>query len=514
MSVPLAGDPMGLPGALKGVNQKAVTALEKGVTPVRVDAMRPYLNEYGNVEAAKLLLEGFLWGFKIPFVEGGSVVIHKNLRSAYQHPQVVSDKLAKELELGRMAGPFSELSLPNLRVSPLGVVPKKEPNKFRLIHHLSFPKGTSVNDGIDPSLCAVVYTSFDAAIRWVREFGCGALLAKADVEAAFRLLPVHPDLGSFPGAGSTSTGNWGSLARGPLGAAVRAAQSLINVSLAEGTWAGYGAAWGKWVEWSAAFGSQIEGEGERLLLLVGQCREEGWSLSRVNKFLAGLAFGFKARGLPDATKHFLVRQAMRGWRRGGTARDSRRPILFQLLLSLGSALKVVCRSVAELRLFRLAFSLAFFGAMRLGELLSPSRSVPGGLLAGDVRLFEDSLEFFIRRSKTDLMGRGAKVVLFAVPGVDMCPVVCLREFLSHERPAGTPLLTHEDGSFLSRFQFLAIFKKCLVHCGRLPADFGGHSFMIGAATEAARNGLAEDVIRRIGCWESMRFRSYVRLDSL
>ncbi|KAM3916024.1 uncharacterized protein RB166_015396 [Leptodactylus fuscus] len=91
-----------------------------------------------------------------------------------------------------MAGPFPEPPLENLVVSPLGVVPKKEPNKFRMIHHLSFPEGASVNDGIDPDLCSVVYASFDTALSWVRRCGRGALLAKTDIEAAFRLLPVHP----------------------------------------------------------------------------------------------------------------------------------------------------------------------------------------------------------------------------------------------------------------------------------------------------------------------------------
>ncbi|CAJ0956117.1 unnamed protein product [Ranitomeya imitator] len=92
-----------------------------------------------------------------------------------------------------MAGPFVAAPMANLRVSPLGVVPKKEPNKFRLIHHLSFPKGSSVNDGIDPKLSSVSYLSFDSAMEWVRTCGKGAKLAKTNIEAAFRLLPVHPD---------------------------------------------------------------------------------------------------------------------------------------------------------------------------------------------------------------------------------------------------------------------------------------------------------------------------------
>lgn len=38
----------------------------------------------------------------------------------------------------------------------------------------------------------MLYISFDAAMSWVRRYGKGVLMAKTDIEAAFRLLPVHP----------------------------------------------------------------------------------------------------------------------------------------------------------------------------------------------------------------------------------------------------------------------------------------------------------------------------------
>lgn len=88
-----------------------------------------------------------------------------------QHPDVFLEKLRKEVALGRMGGPFPAAPFDDLVVSPLGVVPKKEPGKFRLIHHLSFPKGGSVNDAIDQGACSVTYTSFDAAVGWVRRYG-------------------------------------------------------------------------------------------------------------------------------------------------------------------------------------------------------------------------------------------------------------------------------------------------------------------------------------------------------
>ncbi|XP_075208025.1 uncharacterized protein LOC142312921 [Anomaloglossus baeobatrachus] len=114
--------------------------------------MVPFLSRYPDRVAAELLHEGFSVGFKIPSVVVPGEIGLKNLQSTRLHGEIVSEKLRKEVELGRMAGPFDAPPLPDFVVSTLGLVPKKETNKFRLIHHLSYPTGMSVNDGIDPEL--------------------------------------------------------------------------------------------------------------------------------------------------------------------------------------------------------------------------------------------------------------------------------------------------------------------------------------------------------------------------
>lgn len=45
----------------------------------------------------------------------------------------------ESLRANRIAGPFTQPPFPNIQVSPLGLVPKKSPGEFRLIHHLSYP---------------------------------------------------------------------------------------------------------------------------------------------------------------------------------------------------------------------------------------------------------------------------------------------------------------------------------------------------------------------------------------
>ena len=89
-------------------------------------------------------------GFPIHYDGPGNAMMAPNLLSAHQHPEVVDQYIEKELSSGRLAGPFPSSPFPYFRVSPLGVVPKKSPGEFRLIQHLSYPSGASVNDYIPP----------------------------------------------------------------------------------------------------------------------------------------------------------------------------------------------------------------------------------------------------------------------------------------------------------------------------------------------------------------------------
>ena len=71
-----------------------------------------------------------------------------NLILAFQHPKVICTNLAKEIQLGRIVGPFPSSPLSNFQCHPIGVVPKKPSAEWQTIYHLSYPEGDSVNDHI------------------------------------------------------------------------------------------------------------------------------------------------------------------------------------------------------------------------------------------------------------------------------------------------------------------------------------------------------------------------------
>ena len=160
------------------------------VTPVKLERLQIYLAGY-DTTLKEFLFEGFRVGFSIPFFGERSSRESRNLKSAIDNPAVVRAKLGEELEAGRIVGPFLTPPFPVFRTSPLGVVPKKT-NEFRLIHHLSYPSGASVNDFIPKEFSTVRYATIDDAISIIKKLGPGCYMAKTDIQSAFRIIPIHP----------------------------------------------------------------------------------------------------------------------------------------------------------------------------------------------------------------------------------------------------------------------------------------------------------------------------------
>jgi hypothetical protein len=147
------------------------------------------------------LFMGFTFGFKLGMdkplaqvtaaIQANKSAKRSNHKSALQNPQAMELKLVKELKADRMLGPFIGPVLPNTIVSPLGLVPKKELGKFRVIHDLSYPKSaSSVNSAIPKYERSVSYDSVDTAIALIRRVGRGAVLCKTDIEHAYKLMPI------------------------------------------------------------------------------------------------------------------------------------------------------------------------------------------------------------------------------------------------------------------------------------------------------------------------------------
>ncbi|XP_040296264.1 uncharacterized protein LOC121008052 [Bufo bufo] len=139
---------------------------------------------------------------------------------------------------------------------------------------------------------------------------------------------------------------------------------LIRASVAPRTWTGYGKAWAGWVALAGTHPvhSSVSDRLRITIDFILQAREAGVSAAVIQRRLAGVSFYFRLLGC-----------------------------------------------------------LAFFGAFRISELLPPTKFRPGGVLQDDVLITDSLVRIRLRRSKTDIFGRGSSVSLYRIPG-PACPV--------------------------------------------------------------------------------------------
>ena len=139
------------------------------------------------------LLRGISLGFRIGFNRSCRLKPPLgNFRSVDLNRATVDEYIAEEVTSGRLVQ--RPQSAPPMRCSPIGMIPKAhQPGKFRLIVDLSAPPDFSVNDGISTALCSLRYVTVDRAARLVKDYGQGALMAKIDLQSAYRHIPVHPE---------------------------------------------------------------------------------------------------------------------------------------------------------------------------------------------------------------------------------------------------------------------------------------------------------------------------------
>lgn len=238
----------------------------------------------------------------------------------------------------------------------------------------------------------------------------------------------------------------------------------------------------------------------------------------IRTYISGLSYMHKIQGFEDATRSFIVTKLLEGARRSFQSLDTRAPITLSILVQLITALDKVCASSYEASLFRVAFCLAFFGFLRVGELTSTSvkRYDPRPLRFSDIEIVTCSgrrqVRLTIRQSKTDQLGRSSTLFL-AEMGGPACPVDSLVKYLAvryHGASNNSQLLVHLDGNPLTRHQFSCILAKALKFSNINQGHFRSHSFRIGAATEAALRGIPDVVIKKWGRWNSDAYCSYIR----
>lgn len=231
-------------------------------------------------------------------------------------------------------------------------------------------------------------------------------------------------------------------------------------------------------------------------------------------YVAGISYHLKLGNHLDLTQNFLVRKLLEGYRRKASTHDSRMPITLDLLEKLLLILPLVCYNDYEVKLFSAAYSMAFFGFFRVGELTGGSHhNTNHSVRFQDVELFtkHGKLRIILKHSKTDQEGRGEIVIIENDKfHSSIRPVSIISDYLNVRPEVPGNLFCHYGGQPLTRVQFTAVLHKAIMALGLDSTKFKSHSFRIGAATTAAMLGFSEDEICRASRWKSKSYQTYIR----
>ncbi|KFV44146.1 hypothetical protein N341_08170, partial [Tyto alba] len=197
-------------------------------------------------------------------------------------------------------------------------------------------------------------------------------------------------------------------------------------------------------------------------------------------YMEGLSFISRMVDHPDPLKDPVISHMISRLKRvTGSSDDKYSPVTIEVLRSLLGTLESVCSSPYECILFHAMFTVAFFGALRIEEMVANHQNIahPVLLYLRDLQLTEGSAILCLHTSH---MGRERYLIHLRLSReMWVCPVEALRLYVA-ARPQGEgPLFVHSDGVPVTKREFLTVFHRALRLAGLPPNQYGVHSFCLG-----------------------------------
>ncbi|XP_074721031.1 uncharacterized protein LOC141941992 [Strix uralensis] len=220
--------------------------------------------------------------------------------------------------------------------------------------------------------------------------------------------------------------------------------------------------------------------------------------TKIIMYMEGLSFISRMVNYPDPLQDPVIRHMVsRLKRRTGSSNHKYSPVTIEVLRSLLGTLESVCSSPYECVLFRAMFTVAFFGALRIEEMVANHQNLaqPELLYLSDLQLTEGSANLCLHTSH---MGQERYLIQLRLSReMWVCPVEALRLYVA-ARPQGEgPLFMHSDSMAVTKREFLTVFRCALGLAGLPPSQYGVHSFWLGTVVTAVSHGYSDEAINRI-----------------
>ena len=241
---------------------------------------------------------------------------------------------------------------------------------------------------------------------------------------------------------------------------------------------------------------------EILSLFISHLDYKEFAPSSIATHLSAVSYIHKLNDWADPCATFLIKKLLSACFKKKPVCDTRLPITKTILSKIVSALNYTVDNKYLMKLFKAMFSLAFHAFLRVGEITVKSKGVKNlhNLSLSQIEISLDLKITFL----TFKHSKGQPVVLTIKRQSykEFCPVFLLQDYLMQRGLSEGPLFLTFSGSAVTRHHFMSVLKSALEFCKLSSDKFKGHSFRIGAATEASLQGKSDNQIRQLGRWSS------------
>lgn len=282
---------------------------------------------------------------------------------------------------------------------------------------------------------------------------------------------------------------------------------VLKSSISSNTFKSYTSGFKKWSVWCNKFNFKVfPAEQKHLLLFISELIDKKVSVATLNSVCYSISWIHGISGKVDPFKSpVLVKM------KEGAKRILSRPCVQKEPLSFEALEKIVLKyghDVKHLSNVRFATmcAIGFYGFLRFSELSNLRRS--------DLKIFDDHIDIFIEKSKTDKYRQGSSV-LIAANGEKTCPKTCLINYLSAAKIKSDsrqflfgPIIKTSNGYRLDKKRKLSytrtreILLEKLQDLGFDKSKFGLHSLRSGGATASYSSGVPDRLIMKHGRWKS------------
>lgn len=243
---------------------------------------------------------------------------------------------------------------------------------------------------------------------------------------------------------------------------------------------------------------------------IGHLFLQNYSPSTILSHISAVSFVHKLYNILDPTQAFVTKKILKGCQSLGSRKDARLPITGPILQQIIAALDHTVSQYSLRLLLRALFLLAFHAFLRLGEITVKSLKAKNCVLQrSDVTFSKGpsrAVQIIMRDYKTNKHHTPLIISVQACPDSTYCPVTALFNYIQWYKHTTGPLFQTIDGLPVTYSMVTSQLKSAIQFIGLSPEQFKGHSFRIGAATHAASMGFSDQVIQKMGRWNSDAFK--------